>query len=439
MKVKMHRIVFFGTHPKQFNGYSKVTYELVHQFAKRDDVEFILFGFQNFYKTNNHREDIPKNVEIYDANAHNSSNLGFGITEVASFVREKKPDICIIFNDAGVIRLVMNELLKIPKEERTFKIVPYLDQVYLNQRKDFVNFVNENADACILFTKYWENIYRSQGCTLPTYNLPHGFNPNSIPVIPRDKAREALGVDNKDFLILNLNRNQPRKRWDTCLKAFVRALSYMKPGETPVKLVIGTGLQGSWNLIEIYERELNKHNITLEVGKKHLMVIQSPQMLNDESINILYNACDVGINTCDGEGFGLCNFDHAGVGVPQIVPDLGGFKDFFVDGESAIMVEPVLSLYAENGNTSVGGETLLCSYKDFSDGIIDLYQNEDMRKKYGEKARSTIVENYKWNEIAQKLVNIVKEIHGEKAVTPLKEQSFTKQSLKGLLRNFDAL
>ena len=42
----------------------------------------------------------------------------------------------------------------------------------------------------------------------------------------------------------------------------------------------------------------------------------------------MYNVGDIGINTCDGEGFGLCNFEQAGVGVPQIVPKVGGFLDF---------------------------------------------------------------------------------------------------------------
>jgi len=32
-------------------------------------------------------------------------------------------------------------------------------------------------------------------------------------------------------------------------------------------------------------------------------------MLSDFDINVLYNVADLGINTADGEGFGLCNFE----------------------------------------------------------------------------------------------------------------------------------
>jgi len=30
-----------------------------------------------------------------------------------------------------------------------------------------------------------------------------------------------------------------------------------------------------------------------------------------------YIIADIGINTCDGEGFGLCNFEQAGIGIPS--------------------------------------------------------------------------------------------------------------------------
>jgi glycosyltransferase involved in cell wall biosynthesis len=429
----MYKVVFFGTHPKQFNGYSKVTYELIHEFAKRKDIEFIMYGFQNFFNNPSHRVDLPSNVQIYDAFKVNKETNGFGIKEVTQFVRTTKPDMCIIFNDANVIMRVMEELLKIPKDERTFKIVPYLDQVYLNQKKAFVKYINENADACILFTKYWENVFKSQGCTIPTFNLPHGFNSDHIVKIPKEKAREALGMSNDDFVILNLNRNQPRKRWDVCLKAFARVIEAIP--NKPIKLFIGTDLKGSWDLIEILEREFVKCGMSAENVKKHVIILQNPRILTDEDVNIMYNACDIGINTCDGEGFGLCNFDQAGLGVPQVVPDLGGFKEFFEDGVTALMMEPIISLYNGSEIDGVGGETLITSYKDYADAILDYYRSPEMMAKHGDTARKNIIENYTWKKISDKLVDIVTEIMGGKKVPPpSKEPLLPKGRLSNMIK-----
>jgi glycosyltransferase involved in cell wall biosynthesis len=43
--------------------------------------------------------------------------------------------------------------------------------------------------------------------------------------------------------------------------------------------------------------------------------------LPDADLNTLYNACDIGLNTAAGEGFGLVSFEHAAAGAAQIVPD----------------------------------------------------------------------------------------------------------------------
>lgn len=430
----MYRVLFFGTHPKQFNGYSKVTYELVHEFAKSKDVELILFGFQNFFFNAKHRQDLPQNVQIYDAFKNNSEARGFGYKEITTCVRNVKPDVCIIFNDAIVVRNVMQELLKIPKEERTFKIVPYLDQVYLNQKKQFVNYFNEHADACILFTKYWENVFKWQGCSVPTFHLPHAFNSDHMPEMSKDKAREILGISKDDFVILNMNRNQPRKRWDVCIKAFVRVLQELYSNNSkdfhPVKLFIGTELQGSWNLLEIYERELKKCGLSFEVGKKHVMFVENPQRMSDMDINVIYNMSDVGINTCDGEGFGLCNFDHAGLGVPQIVPDLGGFKDFFQNGVNSTLIDPIISLYSTDDDVGLGGETLVTSYKDYADAIIDYYRSPELRQAHGQAAKKSITQNYKWSGVHDRLVHIVEQVMGgKKQPLPVKEPTFTRSSI----------
>ena len=44
-----------------------------------------------------------------------------------------------------------------------------------------------------------------------------------------------------------------------------------------------------------------------------------PSLAPDE-LNVLYNACDVGLNTSEGEGFGLIALEHAAAGAAQVVP-----------------------------------------------------------------------------------------------------------------------
>jgi glycosyltransferase involved in cell wall biosynthesis len=399
------KVLFFATNTNQYNGYSYAIYELACELAKKDDIELTLFGFQNFYKNSNHLRQVPSNVYQYDAYANEDpKQSGFGFEQVTEFATMNEPDVCIIYNDMVVVSNVIDKLYKVPN--KNFKIIVYIDQVYLHQKKEYIELLNNKADFILAFTKYWEECAISQGITLPIDYLQHGFNPMTHYPFPKQLARNYYGIKEDDFIILNLNRNQPRKRWDICLQAFAEIVK--RHNNKQVKLLIATALQGAWNLMEVFERELKKRNLTLEDGMKHLILIDNPQQLTDEEINILYNLADVGINTCDGEGFGLCNFQQAAIGIPQVVPAIGGFLDFF-DKDTASMVDPAIHLYIESSRDGVGGESQLCHYNDFVEAL-EKYIENPLHEAHGKNARNKILEQYKWSDLGDKLHTIINKV-----------------------------
>ncbi|AUF82333.1 glycosyltransferase [Tetraselmis virus 1] len=393
------RIIFCATHPKACNGYSKVAYELCNRLGAREDVELFWFGFQNVDPKPRNSRPLPERIEVYDAMAkENPKKNGFGFELIEPYVRKVEPDIVIIYNDAVVCSQIMKKLDNI--KDRKFKIIVYQDQVYEHMKKIFIDMLNTHADRVITFTPYWADVLVSQGVTKPVSFLRHGFNPDMHYPIPKDLARRYFRISPNEFVILNLNRNQPRKRWDIVIKSFAEFVSRFK-GE-PFKLLVGTSVNGSWNLIELYERELKKRGVSLEDGMKHLMLIDSPQKLSDEDVNILMNCADIGISAADGEGFGLCNFEQGGIGIPQVVPRLGGFIDFF-DDNSVYFCDPVLHYYVDTSRDGVGGEAQLIDYSDLTKGIEFYYNSSSKRKEHGRAIRNRLLKDYKWDDIEQSL------------------------------------
>lgn len=399
------RVAFFGTHPKQFNGYSKVVYELSKAMTlHHPEVELHVFGFQNFHGHPGYRLDVPKEVVVFDAHAEeNPKAQGFGITVARAFVERVKPHVCVIFNDFMVLTAVMNEIHG-AANRASFKILAYLDQVYLCQKREFIEHLNRTADGAIAFTPEWRDCIQWQGLTLPCHYLQHGLNTSTFFPVPRGLVRRFYGVSEGDFLVLNLNRNQPRKRWDTCLQAFAEVVA--RRPNAPIKIVIATELRGAWDLVELYQRELRKRGVDLALGMSRIVVPGHPQMLTDQETNILYNLADIGINTCDGEGFGLCNFEQAAIGIPQIVPRLGGFLDFF-DDDTAVLVNPVTSIYVDASRDGVGGEAQLTRWSDYADAILRLYDDPSARERIGKAARERILSRYTWRSVADKFYEIV--------------------------------
>ena len=401
------RVLLAGTIPSQNNGYSKVVYELSKKLADYKDIDLHIFGFQKFAEDANHdlERKLPDNVTVYDVYANEEpKKTGFGDDLIQDYIKTFKPHMVIVYNDLVVLYRLIKKMQEMPDKDKTFKIVPYVDIVYKNEKNALIKFLEDSCDGAIMFTEYWKTVIREQGFTKPIHIVEHGFNKMGYFPIPKEVARDYFNLDQNDFIILNLNRNQPRKRWDTCLQAYIKFISTHQ--DDPIKLLIGTNIQGSWDLIDIFVSECRKYNMDPEVAKKHLIIMNSPQKLTDKDINILYNCADVGLNTAEGEGFGLCNFEHAAIGIPQVIPNVGGFKDFFTLDNSFI-IDPKWSYYSDNSRDIVSGEAEVCDIADIVNMMDHAYRNKDKLAKFGKKARKLIVEKYKWEDKAKQLYDCI--------------------------------
>ena len=414
----MPRVLLFATHPFSSNGYSKVAFELAKHLSTKDDLQLTYYGFQNFASdarsSHARARTLASSVQVYDAVAGAAvRNQGFGFDEIEQFVVLNKPDVVVIYNDMVVVSNVIERLRKVP--DAAFKICVYMDQVYPSQKKAYVDRLNKEADFVICFSEYWQKVIVDQGLKVPTGVLEHGFDPSMHYPIPRDLARTYFNMKKDDFVIMNANRNQPRKRLDVMMMAFAEFVS--RHLDDPVKLLIATSTKGAWDLLEIYERELMLRHVTLEEGMRHLVMIDNPQMLSDEDMNILYNTADVCINTAMGEGWGLCNFEAAGMGIPNIVPKVGGFRTIF-DAQSAILVEPKYRMYTDMTVDGCPGCAEICDYHDFTEAMERYYADSDLRKSHGAASRRNILQNYRWKNLGDKLYDHIKSIAPKPKLSP---------------------
>jgi glycosyltransferase involved in cell wall biosynthesis len=420
------RVMFCGTYPiGQSNGYSRVVYNTAKHLGLYDDIKLTIYGFQNFKQVKStSRNDIPNSVVLHDAfENENPKRKGFGENEIADFIKKNPQDIVIIFNDSVITSaLIKNISENLSKEERSkFKLVSYMDQVYPYQRKEYIDILNAHIDAIITFTPYWKKIARDIGIKeeIPIYFYPHGFDTKLYFPIKKNIARTFYSLPQDSFIILNLNRNQPRKRWDHTIMAYADIvqrhieLKNKNPGDKikPIQLMIGTQIKGFWDLLELFEIEVKKRGIDVVEARKYITSIARPQQMSDRDINILYNSCDIGLNTCEGEGFGLCQFEHLAVGCPQVAPDIGGFKEFLNDSNS-ILTKPKWFYYVDKIRDGIGGYAEVSDPKDIADAIWKYYTNPNLVKQHGVNGRKNIVQNYSWKDmvgVLHKIIHVLKE------------------------------
>jgi len=411
------RIMLCGTYPiGTSNGYSKVVYYISKHLGVHDDIELTIYGFQNFANTLGAaiRKDIPSAVKIHDAYAtENPKRNGFGELEIGGYLKQNPQDVIIVFNDNVVTSAITNNIMnECGSERKNFRLVSYMDQVYPYQKKAYIELLNKHYDAIIAFTPYWADIARKLGIkeSMPMYIFPHGFDTRLYYPIPIKLCRMYFNFDHNAFMVLNLNRNQPRKRWDTTIMAWAEFVErhyqvnvknkkgdfkVNKHTKRPIKLAVGTQISAYWDLMDVLENEIKFRDVPWEYAKETIQAIPLPQQLSDREINILYNATDVGLNSCDGEGFGLTGFESSGVGKPQVSAYVGGIKEF-LNEQTAILIKPSFAIYLDNKSNGIGGKAELTDPHEYAEAFWKYLSNPELAEKHGRRGRENILTHYRW-------------------------------------------
>lgn len=396
------KCMIVSTHCHQFTGYSKVSYGIISTLAAESWLDLTHYGFQKNSEVPEDFRPYPSHVEVIDAMAlEKPVQHGFGYQALPDTIRRKRPNVVILYNDLSVVSRFMEEIRKsgIP---RNFQIWVYCDQVYTMQQQVFLDILNRDADRVFAFTPFWKQCLKEQGITRPIDILSHGFQSNTCFPMPKTLARKQLQLPNDIFIYMNLNRNQPRKRYDILIMAFVELLVKYPTRPLYLLCICDKGDKGGWWLFEIYQRELKQRGVSLELFGNRLIITSQNMSFKDEEINLFYNSADVGITTADGEGFGLCQFEQMGVGVPQVVPDIGGFKEFCLPNNS-ILVKPSVRYYVPNGFSPVGGEAHACQPHDVCVAMEEYLLNSEKRVEHGKKARESVLE-YTWAKSCETLI-----------------------------------
>lgn len=409
------KILFFASYPNLAIGYSRIANILTNYLAEKGHTVYY-FGISNF-KNDNIKRFIHPNIILIDA-LEEENKLGtnelYGVNSICDKIKEIKPDVLFLYNDLIVISRIFNNFIE-KKIEYDCKIITYLDLVYPYEKLNLIKHVDKFSNLIFVFGEYWKNNLIEIGIDSDKIEiLPHGFDNKIFFQIDKLDAKKYFNFKPDDFIILNSNRNNYRKCIDKTIDAFTKFLK-IKNLDKNIKLFLNMDINNDLNLqgydirnqVEI---SCKKNNIDyLEMVNNHIF-IKDTNKFSDEQLNILYNACDVGINTCVGEGFGLCNLEHGGIGKPQIVSNVGGLTDIF-KSEYSIPIDPVDEIYVSNNIDFHGGYIKICKTDDFVEAMINYYDNKDILITHGNKSKETIIKNFDWNNILETMEIKIKKIY----------------------------
>ena len=144
-----------------------------------------------------------------------------------------------------------------------------------------------------------------------------------------------------DLIILNANNFIPRKRFKETFMAFKMVKERFKISLN-IRLWLHTNTKSPE--FKIFTTKIEKYILSGDVIITHNNV-------TDNQLNIIYNLCDIGIQTSTGEAWSLTNCEHSAVNKIQVVPNFLATKYNFTDREPNILIPvSVVEDLDEGGN-----------------------------------------------------------------------------------------
>ena len=318
-----------STHVDQTTGYSKVVSNLLSQVATlAPKVKTFHFGFQRHPERKNIRK-VPEGIVAYDPKEE-----GFGFNKIHEYLEMVGPDVVMIYNDPMIIARFITAM-KYKKGETPYKLWLYVDQVYNGIAQPLMDELNKAADKVYCFTDSWAKTYTEYGSSVVPGIIEHAVDStifSNMPASQRIALRKNVGMPPDAIVFLNANRNSQRKRQDLTIMGFVELLR--RHPQSPLHLLMVTAVDPQkgayYDIQRIFADQLMRAKLDPTVYGKRMAIVDTapPNTLNDDGINQIYNMSDIGINTSDGEGFGLCQLEHLYTGAPQVVTDIGAYRSF---------------------------------------------------------------------------------------------------------------
>lgn len=361
---------------------------ITHALADRYQFHFIGIGYKG--------PVINGPVSIYPCNL-NGGDV-YGAYQLKQRIRDLQPDLVFLLNDIWMFQnyaaVCATEALTLPfiayaaidgkiVDPTTIKDLSFLK--HLVAYTDFARHELKHAFQC--------SDQYTRASTPKLGIIGHGVDVTTFYPLPDRAALKRkwfpqLSDPENTFLVLNANRPQPRKRVDLTIQAFAKFCQ-----DKPANVLL--------YLHHAVMNEVEKAQIENEVKQAAISdrVILSPiamESVDDCAMNELYNACDVGINTAMGEGWGLVSMEHAATRRAQIVPKHSACEEIWQGIAECVAVRrvyvPKFSML-ELAEVSVAGA---------AHSLEKLYQDRAYRETLAIRCYEHVTQAaYHWPHIAQ--------------------------------------
>lgn len=392
----MKKILFVADSPEVPSGFGRASREIINSLDYRcgGKYEVVVLGI-------NHRGD-PATVP-YPVFTAAAGGDAFGVGRLLWMCDLVKPDVIIIQQDGWYFPYYFKALRKkkanYEYESPDAAAIPVIGAIAVDGKNFHGEWIQDLAKA-VFWTQFGESEARQGGYTGEAEIIPLGVDTGTFYPVGREGAleRQKMGTLKDKFIIGNVNRNQPRKRWDLTIKYFAEWVHAFRVKDA--RLFLHSAPTG--------DVALNLESLCRYYGVLDKVVLYQPEPFYgkpDDDMRDVYNCFDVLISTTQGEGMGLPAMEAMACGVPCILPDWAAFGEW---ARGAAMLVPCTSTAPQSFSPSVNVIGGVADEKLFIAALDKCYREKDHREAVGSYGMARILEDrFRWETIGARWVELL--------------------------------
>jgi len=319
-----------------------------------------------------------------------------GQPRIAELLATFKPDVVIVQNDPWNFPSYLKRLKDVP-------VIGIVAVDSLNCQGDKLN----GLSLAIFWTEFGRQEAINGGYTGPSAILPCGVDLNIYKPQDRLTARKDVGLVGNlldAFIVGNVNRNGPRKRFDLNIEYFAEWIATRNIHDAILYLQQAPTDDSGFDIEQLSNYYSKKYGVVLA---NHLLTAIPPFWVgwSDQRIAQMYSMLDVMWSTSQGEGFGLPTIEGMACGIPQIVSDWAAYGDWAKDAAYLI---PCTSTNTTPMLNTIGG---VADKQKTLEALDFFYTSKEIRNKYrdlGLKLANNPL--YRWESLGNMFALMINEV-----------------------------
>lgn len=387
--MEKEKMLYVGDFPVH-TGFGVVSDNLIKTFRNYYDMHILGINYFGDYHPS------TEGLKVYVPSA-NGEVFGFDRFEHLLFTL--KPAVAFVLNDIWIAAEYGKAIKKYKEEfpkQTVFILYTPIDAE--NIKPDFVEAASV-YDSIVTYTDFGFKQLVLADCKTDIRVIPHGVDLTKFKRLDKSAVRRQMKMPEDSFVVLNVARNQPRKRLDLFFYIFAEWVKrYNLP--TSVKVYYHGGLRDIG--IDILQW-VSYLGIQDHLALSHPGLTPSTG-LTTEQLNMVYNSADVFFTTTAAEGWGLPVAEAMAVGVPCILPNHSALADW--PQGNAVLVD----CYDFPSLTDRGLNTIhhIIDVEKAIEALQYLYTNKNEREALGERSYEFMQNTqFNWDWISEQFIQVI--------------------------------